>query len=162
MGAHYRMVALHHTSPPVVPTSAPRVFPTQSLVSHFTNPSRPAKFEPPGPTSANLEAFVLDTLGPAANTTSPALNPTISHAHARPHAVCCAGIFKCGLPDRGYYHGPDDEPRRVANYSEIRPGVPLWQLQPADLSNDKMIESPLAVCKGGQVEVKVGNEAGAG
>jgi hypothetical protein len=54
------------------------------------------------------------------------------------------GIFKLGIPQKGFYHPNTSEPRRLTNYHVKKPGTPLWELAEDDMLNADMPDSPLA------------------
>ena len=53
------------------------------------------------------------------------------------------GVFYCGLPRRGFYHPPEREVRRVADYEQRLPNTPLWEMSSQELLYPTMVDMPM-------------------
>jgi hypothetical protein len=53
------------------------------------------------------------------------------------------GAFRGGLPRKGFYHPPEWEVRRVADYEQRMPSTPLWEMSSQDLLHPEMVDMPM-------------------
>lgn len=53
------------------------------------------------------------------------------------------GAFLHGLPQRGFYHPPNNDARRIADYARRLPQIPIWHMSSEDLLHPNMPTQPL-------------------